>query len=338
MTEAFYYTKKENQKVQCALCPHQCVIMPGKSGICKVRKNENGRLIASSYGLISSMGFDPIEKKPLYHFYPGAEILSVGSIGCNLTCDFCQNWQISQTSAEDFGQEGKLFFPEQIAQIAQSEANNLGVAYTYNEPTVFYEFMLRTAEKVKENNQKNVMVTNGFIKTKPLDQLHRVIDAYSVDLKAFHNDFFVKYTRSQLEPVKQTIRNIAAAGKHLEITNLVIPSLNDHPEEFEQMVKWIAQNTGKETVLHISRYYPTYKLSIEGTPVSKLRELKQIADHYLSYVYMGNIQMPEGNNTCCWKCGEPVINREGYRVKKRSLTPEGACKKCGNPILKFYNE
>lgn len=331
--EALYYHKKENQKIQCNLCSHHCIIQPGESGICKVRKNTNGKLISSNYGVVSSMGFDPIEKKPLYHFYPGSEILSVGSIGCNLKCSFCQNWQISQASVEEFARESMNYTPEQIAQFAKSRKNNIGIAYTYNEPTVFYEFMLHTAEKVKENNQQNVMVTNGFIDPEPLTNLHQAMDAYSVDLKAFNNNFFKKYTKSQLDPVKKALINIANAGKHLEITNLVIPTLNDNPDEFEQMVKWIAQNTGKETVLHLSRYYPTYELNIEGTSVNKLIELKEIADHYLAYVYLGNVNLPQGNNTYCSKCAELVINRSAYSTQKYSLTREGKCEKCGNLIF-----
>ena len=336
--DALYYTVKENNTIQCELCPHNCIIKDKESGICKVRKNVDGKLISTNYGLISSMGFDPIEKKPLYHFYPGEEILSVGSLGCNLKCKFCQNWQISQTGVENFRRESEIFSPEQVAQIAQSKQSNTGVAYTYNEPVVFYEFLLHTAEKVKENNQKNVMVTNGFINKKPLNNLNQVIDAYSVDLKAFNNDFFVKYTKSKLAPVKQALINIAKANKHLEITNLVIPTLNDDPKEFEQMVQWIAENTGEETILHLSRYYPTYKLNIEGTSVNKLLELKEIAKNYLNYVYIGNVNLPQENNTYCSKCGELVINRSGYRIEKLSLTPEGNCTKCGNPIFKFYKE
>ncbi|HSH52232.1 MAG TPA: AmmeMemoRadiSam system radical SAM enzyme [Bacteroidales bacterium] len=336
--EALYYLKIEDQKIQCELCPHNCIIQSGDFGICKVRQNTKGKLISSNYGLISSMGFDPIEKKPLYHFYPGGEILSVGSIGCNLKCQFCQNWQISQTSIDEFVRESMIYTPGQVAQIALSKKSNIGVAYTYNEPTVFYEFMLHTAEKVKENNQQNVMVTNGFINGKPLHNLHQVIDAYSVDMKAFNNDFFKKYTKSQLEPVKQTLINIANAGKHLEITNLVIPTLNDNPDEFEQMVKWIAQNTGKETVLHLSKYYPTYQLNIGATPINTLIEFKKIAENYLSYVYVGNINLPEGNNTYCSNCGELLINRKSYMPKKHSLTADGSCSKCGNPIFKYYKE
>jgi len=336
--EALYYTQKENKKIQCELCPQNCIIHSEEFGICKVRQNIEGKLISSNYGLISSMGFDPIEKKPLYHFYPGAEILSVGSFGCNLKCQFCQNWQISQTALDELVRENMISSPEKVAQIAHAKKSNLGVAYTYNEPTIFYEFMLHTAEKVKENNQQNVMVTNGFINSKPLHHLHQVIDAYSVDLKAFNNDFFTKYTKSQLEPVKETLVNIANAGKHLEITNLVIPTLNDNPDEFEQMVKWIAQNTGKETVLHLSRYYPTYQMNIEATSINTLIGFKEIAENYLSYVYMGNINLPEGNNTYCSDCGELLITRKGYMLKKHSLSTDGNCSKCGKPILKYDKE
>ncbi len=336
MMKALYFKKQENNKIKCELCPHNCLIKQDEYGICNVRKNVNGQLQSSNYGIISSIGFDPIEKKPLYHFYPGAEILSVGSIGCNLKCRFCQNWQISQTSIEDFSREGMMYTPEQVARLAQSKKANLGVAYTYNEPTVFYEYMLHVAEKVKENNQKNIMVTNGFINIEPLNHLHSVIDAYSVDLKAFNNDFFKSFTKSQLEPVKKALINIAHSGKHLEITNLVIPTLNDNPDEFEQMVQWIAENTGNETVFHLSRYYPTYQLDIEATPVETLTRFKEIARNYLHNVYLGNVNLPEANNTYCNKCGELVIDRRGYSAQSYSLSSDGECLICGNQVFKYY--
>lgn len=335
--EALYYHKVDDDKIKCKLCPHNCIIKKNESGICKVRKNKNGKLISENYGVVSSIGFDPIEKKPLYHFYPGSEILSIGSLGCNLQCEFCQNWQISQTSVEDFKRGNKILKSDKIIDLALSKEKNLGIAYTYNEPTVFFEFMLEVAKKAKQNKLKNVMVTNGFINQKPLNELNKYIDAYSVDLKAFNNKFFIKYTKSQLEPITETLKNIVKAGKHLEITNLVIPGLNDNPEEFELMIKWINENLGKDVVLHISKYYPTYKLKIEPTSIETMLELYNIANKYLDYVFLGNVLLSDGNNTHCPNCNEIIIKRSGYFAQKYSVNGVGDCIKCGTHVLSHLN-
>lgn len=335
--EALYYQKTGEDKIKCELCPHNCIVKKNQFGICKVRVNKNGKLISKNYGVVSSMGFDPIEKKPLYHFYPGSEILSIGSLGCNLHCEFCQNWQISQTSVEDFKRGYKFLEPDKIIDLALSKEKNVGIAYTYNEPTVFFEFMLEVAKKAKQNELKNAMVTNGYINQKPLNQLNKYIDAYSVDLKAFNNNFFIKYTKSQLEPVKETLKNIAKAGKHLEITNLVIPGLNDNPGEFELMIQWITENLGKDTVLHISKYYPTYKLKVEPTSIETMLELYNIAKRYLSYVFLGNVLLPDGNNTYCPNCNEVILKRTGYLTQKHSVNSAGDCIKCGTNVLNHLN-
>ena len=336
--EAKYYIKKEHSNsVQCLLCPHNCTIQDGNSGICKVRTNNNGILISDNYNIVSSMGFDPIEKKPLYHYYPGAVILSVGSLGCNLQCKFCQNWQISQTSVRESNRMFEKINPGKIVELALTNKKNIGIAYTYNEPTVFYEYMIDTAEKANKENLKNVMVTNGFINIEPLDRLNKVMDAYSVDLKAYNDKFYIEYTKSRLDPVKQALLNMVKAEKHVEITNLVIPGLNDDLDEFEQMVKWIKVNLGKNIVLHISKYYPTYKLNIEPTPVEKMLELHAIAKQYLNHVFLGNVMLSEGNSTQCPKCNEILISRTGYYTKRESISPEGKCLKCGEHVLKYLN-
>ena len=206
--EALYYHKVENNEVVCELCPHNCHISDYKLGTCKVRQNIEGILYSKNYGQVSSLGFDPIEKKPLYHFYPGTEILSVGSLGCNLACEFCQNWQISQTSVEGFKRGTDKMNPDEIMEIALSKESNTGIAYTYNEPTVFFEFMVDIAKKAKSNELKNVMVTNGFINQDPLNELNEYMDAVNVDLKAFNNAFFKKYNKSEQAPVKKTTINM----------------------------------------------------------------------------------------------------------------------------------
>jgi pyruvate formate lyase activating enzyme len=331
--EGLFYSKINNDKVICTLCPHNCKISDGKYGVCKVRKNVNGILISENYGLISSLGFDPIEKKPLYHFYPGKEILSIGSIGCNLQCQFCQNYSISQTAVADFRKNYTTYTPEQIRDIALSHSANIGIAFTYNEPTIFFEFMLDTAKISKSAGLKNVMVTNGFINPEPLELLNNYIDAYNVDLKSFNDIFYKNHTKSNLEPVKETLINIMKAGKHLEITNLIIPTLNDSEVEFETMCQWIASNLGKEVVLHISRYFPIYKMAIEQTSIEQMILLYSIAKKYLNFVYLGNVLLDEGNNTYCNSCKELLISRKGYFTKIVSVDKSGNCSKCGNKVL-----
>ena len=286
MHEALIYEKLSSGGVICGLCPHNCKLSPGNTGICRVRSNLDGHLIAENYGILTAIHSDPIEKKPLYHYFPGRKILSIGSIGCNLKCSFCQNCEISQAGVNDFP-DLRSYTPENILNMASSDKENLGVAYTYNEPSVFYEFMLDTAMLVNSAGLKNIVVTNGFINKIPLEHLLKYADAFNVDLKAFDDDFFRKYTHSKLSPVLNTLKQISKSNKHLEITNLVIPGLNDKAGTFREMVKWIAMELGSHTVLHLSRYFPKYKSEIESTSLSSLVNLYDIAREFLSYVYVG---------------------------------------------------
>ena len=331
MKKADFYKKLDGQKVQCLLCPHKCIIQENSRGICKVRKNFDGELISENYGKVCSMAFDPIEKKPLYHYFPGRIIFSVGNIGCNLNCQFCQNWEISQTSVDEYGYLRNIT-PEEIVSSA-ARKNNIGIAYTYNEPTVWFEFMLEIAKQAHKKELKNVMVTNGFINPEPLEKLLPYVDAFSVDLKAFTNEFYKNYTFSTIEPVKKSIKKIHNSNKHMEITNLVITDLNDNKENFEEMVKWISGETGRDTVLHISRYYPTYKLKNRQTSVETLIEFHEIAKQYLDYVYLGNVNLDSGNDTICSNCGKTLIKRKGYYVEVVAVDNKGNCDNCGNRVV-----
>jgi pyruvate formate lyase activating enzyme len=288
MRTALYFEKLEESKVECLLCPHNCVLKEGKAGICRVRRNVSGELVSENYGKLSALHIDPIEKKPLYHFYPGSKIFSVGSVGCNLKCNFCQNCDISQTGVSDFPWL-KDFSAEELVNKAAGISENIGIAFTYNEPTVFFEFMLDSAKLSRQKGLKNVVVSNGFINEIPLNELLPWIDAINIDLKAFTDDFYKKQTHSQLEPVKQALKIIRKSGKHLELTNLVIPGLNDDEIIFKSMVDWIAQELGKDTILHISRYFPRYKSQIPLTSESTLKSLFKIAKEKLRYVYLGNV-------------------------------------------------
>jgi pyruvate formate lyase activating enzyme len=327
-TEAQWYLPLSDEQVQCTLCPHNCILKEGKSGICRVRINQEGKLITEVYGFVSSLNFDPIEKKPLYHFYPGSTILSIGTYGCNLRCFFCQNCTISQTAAEP--ELPRTFYsPEQIVGIALKKPGNIGIAFTYNEPIVWYEYMYDIARLAKKAGLKTVMVTNGFINTQPLGELLQYMDAFSVDLKAFNEEFYIKVTSSKLEPVKETLKQISRAGKHLEVVNLVIPDLNDDEASFTAMVNWIAAEIGRETVFHISRYFPSYKLTTEATPISSIRMLKRLAEKELSYVYTGNMYA-EKNDTLCLQCKNLLISRHSYSTSIVGLDEDGRCKSCGN--------
>lgn len=334
MHAASYYIKTENDKVKCTLCPHMCVISEGKSGICRVRKNVDGELITEVFGKACCLRFDPIEKKPLYHFYPGSMILSVGSVGCNLRCKFCQNWEISQTCAEDYPYLKPVSADEIIAMTAQ-RSDNVGIAYTYNEPTVWFEFMLDIAKKAKEKGLKNVAVTNGYINTTPLAELLECLDAFNVDLKAFSDDFYKRVTGARVQPVKDAILMIRRHNKHLELTHLVVTGLNDQPEQFEQMVKWIGGELGPDTPLHLSRYFPNFELENKATPMNRLLEFYDIATHYLHYVYIGNVAADKGATTYCPDCGSTVIERMGYSTYKKGLDAKGNCRKCGTSVIHF---
>ncbi|MGB9746689.1 MAG: AmmeMemoRadiSam system radical SAM enzyme [Bacteroidales bacterium] len=328
MKEAMYYTKLANKAVQCDLCPHHCKIIEGKLGICRVRRNKEGVLHAESYGLFSAIHLDPIEKKPLFHFYPGSFILSVGSVGCNLACVFCQNCEISQIGVNEFASFQK-FDPTSLAGLARKYPENLGIAYTYNEPFVFYEIISETAPIIKAQGQKNIIITNGFIEKEPLKEILPWIDAFNVDLKGFNESFYRRYTRSSLLPVLEALKQIRNSDCYLEVTNLVIPGVNDNESEFSAMINWIVDELGRSTVFHLSRYFPRYKLSIPPTPAATLKRLYEIAHEKLDYVYTGNIDLADTQNTFCPKCNALLIERQGYYSSVRSLKKDGTCLNCG---------
>jgi pyruvate formate lyase activating enzyme len=331
MKEASFY-EHLNGNVKCLLCPHECIINDGKRGSCRVRKNFGGNLISENYRQICSYNFDPIEKKPLYHFFPGKIIFSIGSIGCNLHCSFCQNWEISQSGIDEHPYL-RSSSPENIVKMAVSRPDNLGIAFTYNEPTVWYEYMLDIAKLAKQEKLKTIMVTNGFINPEPLEELMPYMDAFSIDLKAFTEQFYKQHTLSKLAPVLETIKLLKKHNKHFEITNLVITDTNDNERDFSNMVNWIVSETGKDTVLHISRYHPMYKMTKEATSVDNLMKLYTIAKEKLNYIYLGNIRSDEGQNTKCKNCGRTVIERSGYYTETPGLSPDGKCLKCHEQIL-----
>lgn len=331
MKEASFFREVGDGRVQCLLCPHLCTLSEGNAGKCGVRRNVNACLHTEIYGKLSAVHYDPIEKKPLYHFHPGNIILSIGSIGCNLNCSFCQNCNISQSDVSEFPWL-KDHSPDDIVQMAASHGNNLGIAFTYNEPTISFEYMLEVARLAKGMGMKTAMISNGFINADPLLELLPFMDAFNIDLKAFREEFYKLHTGGSLTPVLDTLMQLKKAGKHIEITNLVIPGLNDDPEVFSEMIAWISSTLGKYTVLHLSRYFPHHELSIDPTPVDTLKNLFAIAGKKLHYVYLGNVASNKGQQTRCAECEELLIDRTGYQTEIKNITPDTKCRKCGSPV------
>lgn len=317
MKEALYYKKLKNRIVLCQLCPKFCTLKPNQIGDCKARKNINGKLQSLVYALSCSVAIDPIEKKPLFHFLPGARALSIGTTGCNLHCKFCQNWSTSQSNIEDCG--SKTISPKEV--IKEAVKNNCDVvAYTYNEPTIFYEYVLETAKLAKKAGLKNIIVSNGYINQEPLKEWCKYIDAVNIDLKAFTEKFYNELTTASLKPVLKTIKTLHQLGVWIEITNLLIPTCNDEPKEIRKMCKWISNNTDKNTPLHFSRFFPNYKLlNKEPTLTKTLIKAQKIAQKYLNHVYIGNIQTPKGENTYCPKCNKLLIERVGYSITQNNI-------------------
>ena len=326
-------SSKNDHYVQCLLCPHLCKLAEERKGICAVRKSNGEEVELTTYGVVSGYSVDPVEKKPLYHFYPGMYILSMGSYGCNMRCDFCQNWSISQGIPERI--PGRIS-PERIASDAASAGKNIGLAFTYNEPIVWFEFMRDTAILVKQEGLSTVMVSNGYVNSGPLEEIIGFIDAFNIDLKAFSSTFYKKLTGADPEPVKNTIKQISKAGRHLELTTLIIPGRNDSDKEMLEESLWIAGELGDETPLHLSRYYPTYRREDPPTPQSTLDRLYDIAGRYLKYVYLGNTSSPRGQDTKCSRCGSVVTRRSGYNIRTTGLDTNGRCMKCGNLIYRNF--
>ena len=321
-----------SDRIECKICPHLCKIAPQKSGICGVRKNTGTMIELLTYGVISGYSLDPVEKKPLYHFFPGHNILSIGSYGCNMRCDFCQNYHISQNIPDSI-MPGAT--PEKIADNALTAHNNIGLAFTYNEPIIWFEFVKDTAEIIKSKGLFTALVTNGFINPRPLDELIEVTDAFNVDLKAFNNDFYKRLTGASIAPVKNSLKKISGSGRHLEITTLLIPGQNDDEAEMEKQVRWIADELGEETPFHLSRYFPMYKRNDPATSDDILARHFDIASRYLKYVYMGNTRTETGQDTFCPGCKTLVTKRRGYNTQLLNII-NGKCRVCGKEIYKNF--
>ena len=322
-----------DNKLECLLCPHFCKLAVGKTGICGVRKNTGNKIELITYGVISGCCLDPVEKKPLYHFYPGFNILSIGSYGCNMHCDFCQNYHISQNVPSV---PPDLVKPEKIVKDALSAVNNIGIAFTYNEPVIWFEYMRDVAQEAKKEGLKTVMVSNGFVNKDPLEAIIGFIDAFNIDLKAFNNNFYKRLTGAELEPVMNGLKQIARSGRHLEITTLIIPGQNDGEMEMEMQSEWIANELGKDVPLHLSKYFPMFKREDRSTPQESLERLFQIASGKLNHVYMGNTLSEIGQDTICPGCRTIVTWRSGYKIKLQNLDEKGRCSECGTNVYRHF--
>ncbi len=331
MIEAMLYRKLDGD-IRCDLCAHRCLIRPGRSGICLVRKNVQGRLYTLVYGRTVAENLDPVEKKPLFHFLPGTFAYSIATVGCNFRCRFCQNWQISQAMRE-LRQDQALAMghsapPEAIVRRAVSVGAR-SIAYTYTEPTIFFEYAFDTARIARKHNLRNIFVTNGYQTPECIEAIAPYLDAANVDLKAFSEKFYRKIVGARLQPVLEALVHMKRLGIWVEVTTLVIPSLNDSEEEFRQAAKFVADKLGPETPWHISRFFPAYKMDEWWpTPVDTLRRARAIGQEVgLKHVYIGNVPGDDHEDTYCPQCGSKLIRRSGYEVLENRLA-EGRCPVC----------
>lgn len=326
-----YWHQLPDGRLQCDLCPRNCKLQKGQRGFCYVRGVENGEVVLHAYGRTTGLAVDPIEKKPLYHFYPGTPVLSFGTIGCNLACKFCQNAHISRCTDTNAMYETSV---EQIVGTAESKGTQ-HIAFTYNEPVVFLEFARDVAELAHSRELNTVAVTAGYISEQARSDFFSFIDAANVDLKAFNDEFYKNYTGGRLLPVLDTLKYIKQeTDVWLEITTLLIPGLNDSESELHELSEWIAENLGENVPLHFSAFHPANKMTDrQRTPLSTLKKARRIArSKGLKYVYTGNVYDPEGSATRCPGCGQLLIKREAYSVTVKNMDVKGCCYKCGTQI------
>jgi len=329
--EAMLYEKQDKNSVRCILCAHRCKIAPSKRGICGVRENRDGTLYSLVYGMIIAQNVDPIEKKPLFHVYPGSKSFSIATVGCNFQCTFCQNHDISQMPRETGRIAGRPASPEDIVEYAVKSQSKT-IAYTYTEPTIFFEYAFDIGKIAHTRGIKNVFVTNGYMTTEALEVISPYLDAANVDLKSFSNDFYKTYCGARIQPVFESLKKMKELGIWVEVTTLIIPSLNDGDEELKNIARFIA-SLGSETPWHISRFHPQYEMTnLPPTPVATLHKAAQYGEEAgLKYVYTGNVPGDTMESTSCSNCGNMLIDRCGFYINKLNLD-RTRCPKCGTPL------
>ncbi len=339
MKEALLYEKLSDQRVGCNLCAHRCVIAEGRKGVCKVRENRAGELYTLVYGIPLSQAVDPIEKKPLFHFYPGSTAFSIATVGCNFQCEFCQNADISQMPRDQGRIVGSQATPEQVVQAAQRYGSR-SIAYTYTEPTIFFEYSYDIACLAHAAGIASVYVTNGYMTSEMLKLFQGVsdghepwLDAANVDLKAFRDETYKKVCGARLQPVLDSLKLMKELGVWVEVTTLVVPDMNDSEAELREMAQFIAGELGVEVPWHVSRFHPDYKMHDRGpTPAGVLQRAYDLGrEAGLRYVYVGNMPGARLENTFCHNCGEIVLERWGFRVGRRNIR-DGMCGNCGTPV------
>jgi len=325
-----YFLSLNNQRIQCQLCPRECLVANGQRGFCGVRENREGKYYSLVYGNPCAVHVDPIEKKPFYHVLPASTSFSIATAGCNFRCKFCQNWEISQTTPDEtYNLE---LPPEKVVALAK-KAGSRSIAYTYVEPTIFYEYMFDTAQLARKEGILNVCHSNGFINPGPLKELCQVLDAANIDLKGFTEEYYSSMSHGRLAPVLRTLKTLKKEGVHLEITNLMVPTKNDNMDTVKKMCAWIKNELGGDTPVHFSRFYPLYKLrNLPPTPVSTLEKSCKVAlEIGLEYVYIGNVPGHISERTYCPSCQKLLIGRLGYFIGEINLS-KGKCKYCGKPL------
>jgi pyruvate formate lyase activating enzyme len=331
-----YWHQLADGRIQCDVCPRFCRLREGQRGFCFVRANRHDEIVLTTYGRSSGFCVDPIEKKPLYHFMPGTPVLSFGTAGCNLACQFCQNWDISKSQQVDTLSDEAT--PERIARVAY-KLGCRSVAYTYNDPVIFMEYAIDVAKACREYGLKSVAVTAGYITDEPRKEFFRHMDAANVDLKAFTEDFYFKVCGGHLQPVLETLKYLKdETDVWFEITTLLIPGLNDSDEELERMTEWGVDNLGPDIPWHFTAFHPDWKmLDRPSTPLSTLTRARRIAmKNGIRYPYTGNQPDPEGSSTYCHDCGLKLIGRDRYSITLWNLTPEGLCLSCGSQCVGFF--
>ncbi|MBF0311741.1 MAG: AmmeMemoRadiSam system radical SAM enzyme [Magnetococcales bacterium] len=329
---ARFWRKLANGKIVCEVCPRRCELAAGQRGFCFVRASDGERLLSTTYGRSSGFCVDPIEKKPLHHFYPGSAVLSFGTAGCNLGCKFCQNWDISKSREMD--RVGQLAPPEAIAQAAV-RTGSLSVAYTYNDPVIFLEYAADTAQACREAGVRSVAVTAGYMEPEPAAWFFSRMDAANVDLKAFRDDFYRHLTGGRLQPVKELLVHLARETRvWLELTTLLIPGCNDSEAELQDMTAWVVEALGPDVPLHFSAFHPAWKmLDRPPTPTATLLMARRIAlANGVRHAYIGNVIHAQAGSTWCHGCRRLLIERRGYELGEWAVTPEGNCRHCGVPL------
>jgi len=327
--EAMLYDKLDGN-VNCHVCARTCVITPGKLGFCQTRKNDEGKLNTLIYAALSSLAVDPIEKKPLFNFYPGTDVLSLGTVGCNFRCRYCQNWTISQATIDESSL--RELPPEQAVDLCK-QYNCKSIAWTYNEPTIWLEYTYDSAKLAKKEGIKTIYVTNGYMTEDSFELMAPYLDAANIDLKGMDDKFYHDLCSAHLEPVLETIKRMYDKKIHIEITNLLIPGYNDSEEHVTDLIKFMVEEVGIEVPLHFSRFFPHYQMQdVPPTPIDSMERAYKIAkDAGLRYVYMGNVSGTDKENTYCYQCGELLIERNGFQVNKNNIK-DNKCMKCGTKI------